>query len=74
MARNDELQDFIDECRQVGLADVKALEAAWEECADLVGQSEGRADLRSNLISLLKLGVEYSRFADAVERKEVTRG
>lgn len=67
MAESTDFELFVEECRKVGLADIKALEAAWEEYAGLMPNGAEGAEFRAKLMNLLKLGAEYARMADAVK-------
>lgn len=68
MAHGEEFDLFVEECRKVGLADTKALEAAWSEFAELVPESARGREFRLQLMDLLKLGAEYARLEDQARR------
>lgn len=74
MANSKEFEAFIDECREVGLADVKAMEAVWEQFAVLSPESTRSKDFREKLMNLLKAGAELARFEDQVKNEEKNHG
>lgn len=74
MAHSEEFDVFIEECRRVGLADVKALEAAWDQFAELVPETARGREFREKLMTLLKLGAEYARLEDEAKKEGVHRG
>ncbi len=65
MAKDREFNVFVEECRKVGLADIKAMESAWEEYAALIPAGAAGAEFRTQLVDLLKLGAEYARMLEA---------
>ncbi|WP_449283222.1 hypothetical protein [Leucobacter sp.] len=70
MVRGEDFEEFVAERRKVGLADVKALEAAWDEYAGLVPETAWGGELRKRLIALLMAGVEYARMEARVKEGE----
>lgn len=74
MAHDKEFDAFIEEARRVGLADVKALEAAWDQFAALVPETGRGREFREKLMNLLKLGAEYARLEDEARKEGVHRG
>jgi len=68
MAQVSEFDLFVEECRKVGLADVKALEAAWSEFAELVPESARGRGIREQLMNVLKLGAEYARMEEQLKK------
>lgn len=66
MARSKEFNLFVEECRKVGLADIKALEAAWDQYAAFLPESEWGREGRKKLMTLLKRGAELARFEDEI--------
>lgn len=69
MAHKKEFEDFIAESRKIGLADIKATEAAFSEVANLIPSPEVVMDL----IELAKMGQEYVRL-EAELSKEADHG
>lgn len=70
MAKDREFNVFVEECRKVGLVDIKALEAAWEEYAALIPAGAAGAAFRVQLIDLLKLGAEYAQMLEAAGQED----
>lgn len=66
MAESNEFEVFIEECRKVGLADMKSVEAAWSNLKDVV--PEASSGVGDALMELLMRGAEYARALDAAER------
>lgn len=69
MAHSAEFDVFIEECRRVGLADVKALEATWDQFAELVPETARGREFREKLMNLVKLGAEYARLEDQAKKE-----
>ena len=74
MAKDREFNTFVEECRKLGLADLKALEAAWEQYAGFIPEGPAGAVFRGQLVDLLKLGAEYSSMVDAAGGEAVSNG
>lgn len=58
---HEEIEAFIAESRKVGMADVKALEAALDHAASFIPGAEAGAEFRAAFIDLLKAGQDYVR-------------
>lgn len=65
---SDEFKQFVEECRQLGLADMKALEAAWDQYAAFLPESAWGKEFREKLMLLLKRGAEYARLEEQLRK------
>jgi len=70
MVHEGEFDAFIAASRKIGMADVKALEAALDDAAALVPGGEAGAPVRAALIDLLKAGQDYVRLEAELEKEE----
>ncbi|MBL5973700.1 MAG: hypothetical protein D3X82_08040 [Candidatus Leucobacter sulfamidivorax] len=70
LRESDEFAAFVAECQKLGLADVKALEAAWEEAASFLPPNADAVVFREQMIKMLTAGVEYTRLQAQLEEEQ----
>lgn len=63
---SEEFKQFVEECRKVGLADMKALEAAWDQYAEMVPETAWGQQFRELLMKMLLAGARLAKFEDEI--------
>lgn len=67
MAEMDEFDVFVDACREIGLTDIKSLEAALDQHFPILPGAGWTKEFRETFFNLLKRGAEYARFEDQIK-------
>ncbi len=69
MLEKEDLERLMAECRKVGVADVKALEAGWSDLAQSY-PGEG-ADFMEKLMAFLRVAAEATREMDRLKGEDL---